>query len=104
MQYRDPCFKKDADTNKANYCPISILLLCPKCPRELCINDKVHYGIRSHLSLNTSAFLKHHFCCSALMKISEDWRRFLDNREAAAAVAIGLSKAFDSIYQILLLA
>ena len=30
------------------------------------------------------------------MKISEDWRRFLDNREAAAAVAIGLSKAFDS--------
>ena len=24
MQYRDPCFKKDADTNKANYRPISI--------------------------------------------------------------------------------
>ena len=37
------------------------------------------------------------------MKISEDWRRFLDNREAVVAVAIDLGKAFDSIDHSLLL-
>ena len=31
------------------------------------------------------------------MRMSEDWRRSLDNREAVVAVAIDLSKAFDSI-------
>ena len=98
-----PVLRKMVIQTKLTIVPYQFLLLCSKCPRELYINYKVHYGIRSHLSLNTSAFLKRHFCCSALMKIYEDWTRFLDNREAAAAVAIGLSKAFDSIDQILLL-
>lgn len=36
--------------------------------------------------------------------MSEDWRRSLDKREAIVAVAIDLSKAFDSIDHSLLLA
>ena len=51
-----------------------------------------------------SGFLKHHSYCSALLKMSEDWRRSLDKREAFFAVAIDLSKAFDSIDHSLLLA
>ena len=46
----------------------------------------------------------HHSCYSALLKMSEDWRRSLDKSEAVVAVAMDLSKAFDSIDHSLLLA
>lgn len=45
-----------------------------------------------------------HSCCTALLKMTEDWRRSLDKREAVIAVAVDLSKAFDSINHNLLLA
>ena len=51
----------------------------------------------SKLSLNLPGYLKHHSYCTALLKITEDWRRSLDNREAVIAVAVDLSKVFDSI-------
>ena len=51
----------------------------------------------SHLSQNLSGFLQNHSCCTALLKMTEDWRRNLDNRESTMAVAVDLSKAFDSI-------
>ena len=59
---------------------------------------------RYHLSTNSSGFLKNHSCCAALLKMTEDWRDCLDNREAVAAVAVYLNKAFDSICHNLLLA
>ena len=57
-----------------------------------------------HLSQNLSGFLKSHSCCAALLKMTEDWRRSLDKRESAMAVAVDLSKAFDSVNHNLLLA
>ena len=57
-----------------------------------------------HLSTNLSSFLKNHSSSAALLKMTEDWRDCLDNREAVAAVAVDLSKAFDSICHNLLLA
>ena len=51
-----------------------------------------------------SGFLKHHSCCFALLKMSENWRKSQDKRKAVVAVAIDLSKAFDSIDHSLLLA
>ena len=98
-----PVFKKDKDRNKANYRPISILTALSKVYERI-MYDQLHHAFQSHLSLNLSGFLRHHSCCSALLKMSEDWRRSLDNKEAAVAVAIDLSKAFDSIDHSLLLA
>ena len=48
--------------------------------------------------------MKTHSCCTALLKITEDWRNSIDNKEAIAAVAVDLSKAFDAINHSLLLA
>ena len=36
--------------------------------------------------------------------MTEDWRNSIDNKEAVAAVAVDLSKAFDAINRRLLLA
>ena len=47
------------------------------------------------LSQKLSGFLKGHFCFTAILKMTEDWR---------AVVAVDLSKAFDSVNHNLLLA
>jgi len=51
-----------------------------------------------------SGFLREHSCCSALLKLTDDWRQALDNKKDMAVVAIDLSKAFDSICHNFLLA
>ena len=56
------------------------------------------------LSSNLSVYLTRRSCCTALLKIVQDWRSSLDNREAVATLAIDLSKAFDSVCHGLLLA
>ena len=37
-------------------------------------------------------FLKEHCCCAALLKITEDWREALDERQTVFVVAINLRK------------
>ena len=53
---------------------------------------------------NMSGFLLGHSCCSALLKLTDDWRQALDNKKDVPVVAVGLSKGFDSICHSLLLA
>ena len=67
--------------------------------------DQMYEAFRCKLSHNLSGYLRGHSCCSALLKMTEDWRESLDRREAVAAVAVDLSKAsFDSVCHSLLLA
>ena len=98
-----PVFKKDKDTRKENYRPVSVLTALSKVYEKV-MYDQLYNTSCRHLSQNLSGFLKNHSCCTALLKMTEDWRRSLDNRESAMAVAVDLSKAFDSINHNLLLA
>ena len=43
-------------------------------------------------------------CCSALLKLTDDWRHALDKKKDVGVVAIDLSKVFDPICHNLLLA
>ena len=43
--------------------------------------------------MSLSGYLRGHSCCTALLKMTEDWRESLDKREAVVAVAVDLSKA-----------
>ena len=60
--------------------------------------------MKSKLSLNMSGFLRGHSCCSALLKMVDDWRLALDSKKITGSIAIDLSKAFESICHNLLLA
>ena len=51
-----------------------------------------------------SGFLRGHSCCAALLKMTENWRSALDQKQDFGVVTIGLSKVFDSICHNLLLA
>ena len=44
-----------------------------------------------------SGFLKGHSCATALLKMTEDFRASLDNKDHSIAIAVALPKAFDSI-------
>ena len=98
-----PVHKKAEETNKEKYQPISILTTVSKVYEKV-LHDQMLEAFRDHLSPNLSGSLKNHSCCTALLKMTEDWRSSLDNKEAVVPVAIDLSKAFDSINHGLLLA
>jgi retron-type reverse transcriptase len=86
--------------SKVNYQPISILTSLSKVYEKVMF-DQMYGALHQRLSLNLSGFLKNHSCCTTLLKMTEDCRGKLDEREA---VAVDLSKAFDSINHQLLLA
>ena len=43
------------------------------------------------------AYRKHHGCDTALLSLTEEWRKELDDRKIIGLVSIDLSKAFDSL-------
>ena len=71
---------------------------------EKVVADQVYHAFASSLLPNLSGYLTGHSYCTALLKLVEDWRLSLGNREAVATLAIDLSKAFDSVCHGLLLA
>ena len=51
-----------------------------------------------------SAYRKNYSCESTLLRLTEDWRATLDNKELVAVISLDLSKAFDCVPHELLLA
>ena len=86
-----PVFKKESATDKTCYRPVTVLTALWKLYEKV-LFDQIYQAFYWRLSPNLSGFLKDHSCCTALMKLTEDWRACLDRREAVAGVAIDLSK------------
>ena len=66
--------------------------------------DQLYDVFQPLFSSNMSGFLRGHSCCTALVKMVDDWRLALDSKKVTGSLAIDLSKAFDSICHNLLLA
>ena len=98
-----PVFKKADEMDKSNYRAVSVLPALSKI-YERVMYDQIYGTFITILSPNISGYLKGHSCCTALLKMTKDWRKSLDEREAVAAIAVDLSKAFDSVCHGLLLA
>ena len=97
-----PVVKRRIDTYKANYRLVSILTSLSKVFEKV-IYDQTWDAFHKVLSSNLSEFMKTHSLLNSLLKMTEDWRNSIDNKEAVAAVALDLSKAFDAINHRLLL-
>ena len=89
-----PVFKRRIDTDNKPLTSLSKVF-------EKVIYDQTWNAFHNVLYSNLSGFMKTHSCCTALQKMTEDWRNSIDNKEAVAA---DLSKAFDAINHRLLLA
>ena len=98
-----PVFKKDDATSVSNYRPVSVLSNIPKILEKVMF-DQLYDVFEPLFSSNMSGFLPGHSCCTALVKMVDDWRLALDSRKVTGSIAIDLSKAFDSICHNLLLA
>jgi len=90
-----PVFKKDDDTDKICYRPVSILTALFEVYEKVSF-DQTYEEFGTKLSSCLCGYLKGHSCCTALLKMTEDWRTCLDIREALSTVALDQSKAFDS--------
>ena len=90
-----PAHKKDDETDKRNYRPISVLTALSKI-YERVVNDQISVMFTQKLSSNLSGFLKGHSCTTALLKMTEDWRMHLDEGKTVAVVAVDLSRLPES--------
>lgn len=68
-----PVFKRRIDTDKANSCPVSILTSLSKVFEKV-IYHQTWNAFHNVLSSNLSGFMKTESCCTALLKMTEDWR------------------------------
>ena len=99
-----PLYKKDSPTDKANYRPVSVLTCFFKI-FERVLHDQMYDFAKLILSDSLSGFLKGHSCATAHLKMTDDFRASLDHKDhcITIAIAVDLSKAFDSISHSLLI-
>ena len=97
-----PIFKKKDNLDKANYRPVSILPSISKIFEGIMADQMTHH-FETIFDNFLSAFRKTYGCQSLLLRIIEDWRHALDNKQIVGAVLTDLSKAFDCLPHTLLL-
>ena len=96
-----PLFKKDEESDKRNYRPVTVLPCLNNIFERLVQIEDFYQGLLSDF---VSAYRKGHSCETALLKLTEDWRACRDSKELVVVVSMDLSKAFDTIPHLLLLA
>ena len=98
-----PLFKKDDELNKSNYRLVTVLPALNNVFERL-LSAQMGDFYQNILSEYVSAYRRHHSCETSLLRLTEDWRRSLDNKEIVAVISMDLSKAFDTVPHALLLA
>ena len=98
-----PLFKKNDELSKENYRPVTVLPALNNVFERL-LASQLDQFYSEILSDYISAYRRHHSCETSLMRLTEDWRRSLDNKQIVAVISMDLSKAFDTIPHGLLLA
>ena len=97
-----PLFKKNDELSKENYRHVTVLTALNVFEKLLATRlDQLYSEI---LSDYISAYRRHYSCETSLVRLTEDWKRSLDNKQIVALMLIDLSKAFDTIPHGLLLA
>ena len=98
-----PLHKKGDTMSKKSFRPVSILPSVSKIFERLYCDQMLEY-YEVIMSKYLSAFRKGYSCESLLIRMVEDWKQALDQRQVVGAMLIDLSKAFDCLPHRLLLA
>ena len=98
-----PVFKKDDETDKRNYRPVTVLP-CLNNIFERLLSIQLQEFYQGLLSDYISAYRRYHSCETSLLRLTEDWKASRDRKELVAVVSMDLSNAFDTIPHALLLA
>ena len=96
-------FKKNERNKIENYRPVSILNGMSKI-YERCIHNCLSRQAENILSNFISAYRKTFSSNHVLLRLIENWKKFLDNKNFVGTVLMDLSKAFDCIPHDLLVA
>ena len=98
-----PLYKKKDKLNKDNYRSVNLLPVMSKILERI-LYDQIYEYMTPLFHRHLSGFRKKHSCQDVLIKMTEDWRKSLDEGLDVGVVAIDLSKAFDCMPHGLLLA
>ena len=98
-----PIYKKGSEHCKENYRPITVLSILSNIFERVLANQ-LSVFFQDKFSDFLSAYRKNYSCQSTLLRIVEDIKLALDNKESSAIISLDLSKAFDSLPHALLLA
>ena len=96
-------FKKGDNTLKINYRPISILSAFSKVFERI-LAEQITEFMSEMFSPYLCGFRKGFGTQHALLKLLEDWRKYLDNKEIIGTILCDLSKAFDTLSHDLIIA
>lgn len=97
-----PAFKNGDKQVDKNYRPITSLLTIDKMFEQL-LCKQVSGKFDSTLHDRMSAYRKNHSCETTLLRLTEDWKRAIDERELVCILSTDMSKAFDSLSHSLIL-
>ena len=102
--YIVPVFKKDSKLDYSNYCPISLLSNIEKILEELMYKRLYTFLNNNNIIYNLQFGFRQHYSTShALINITENIRKALDEENIGCGVFANLLKAFDIVdHQILL--
>ena len=98
-----PLFKKDDRDKIKNYRPVSILNGFSKIYERFLLNSLSEY-VENTLSEFIAAYRKTYSSNNVLLRLIENWKKHLDNKNIVGTVLMDLSKAFDCIPHDLLIA
>ena len=91
-----PLFKKNDELSKGNYRPVTVLLALNNVFEKL-LASQLDQFYTELLSDYISAYRRHYSCETSLMRLTEDWKRSLDDKKIVVGISMDLSKAFDTI-------
>ena len=90
-----PVHRKECELSKTNYRPLTILPSLSKVFEKI-VELRMSPYFEKIYHKYVFAYRKHNGCDTAILSLTEEWKKELDNQKVVGLVAMDLSKAFDT--------